>query len=94
MITKPRAIIEQRLSLKFFLGLLRSYFGIALFVAGLLIVSGFGFVASIRAPIVLLVISFVGLVIWLAILNSERSISFPEALGIGLSLGLIVCALA
>jgi len=94
VITKLRAIIEQKLSLKFFLGLLRSYFGIALFIAGLLIVSGFGFVASIRAPIVLLVISFVGLVIWLAILDSERSISFPEALGIGLSLGLIVCALA
>jgi len=74
--------------------LVESILAILLLVSGLSYFSGFGFVTSLRTSVVLLSIGFVGLVIWLAVLNSERSISFPEALGIGLSLGLIVCALA
>jgi len=90
----PKAAKRQELLRGGFQSFLQSYFAITLLILGLLIVSDFEFLTSLRVTVVVLSISFVGLVIWLVVVRSERSISFPEALGMGLSLGLIACALA
>ena len=68
------------------------YLTFGVIVAGFLISSDVDFFTSIRTVAVLIAISSAGLVIWLATLRSDRQIYFPEAISMGLALGLAASA--
>ena len=68
------------------------YLTFGVIVAGFLISSDVDFFTSIRTVAVLIAISLSGLVIWLATLRSDRKIYFPEAISMGLALGLAASA--
>jgi hypothetical protein len=71
-----------------------SYLTFGVIVVGFLISSEVELFTSIRTAAVLTAISSSGLVIWLATLRSDRQIYFPEAISMGLALGLATSATA
>ncbi len=68
------------------------YFSIALVVSTLLILSEVSLLTSLRASVVIISISTTGLIAWLLVMREDRKIMFPEAIGMGLAIGFILCA--
>ena len=65
---------------------------IAFAICTLLILSDVNLLTSIRTSLVIIAISSTGLVFWLLLLREHRDILFPEAIGMGLAIGFILCA--
>ncbi len=68
------------------------YFSIALVVSTLLILSDVSLLTSLRTSVVIISISTTGLIAWLLVMREDRKIMFPEAIGMGLAVGFILCA--
>ena len=68
------------------------YLSIALVVGTLLILSDVSLLASLRTSLVIISISTTGLIAWLLVMREDRKILFPEAIGMGLAIGFILCA--
>ena len=68
------------------------YFSIALVVSTLLTLSDVDLLTSLRTSLVIVSISTTGLIAWLLLMREDRKILFPEAIGMGLAIGFILCA--
>jgi hypothetical protein len=68
------------------------YFSIALVVSTLLILSDVSLLTSLRTSVVVISISTTGLIAWLLVMREDRKILFPEAIGMGLAIGFILCS--
>lgn len=68
------------------------HLSIAVAICALLILSNVSPITSVRTSLVIIAISSTGLIFWLLMLREDREILFPEALGMGLALGFILCA--
>ena len=68
------------------------YFTIALVVSTLLILSNVSLLTSLRTSVVIILISTTGLITWLLVMREDRKILFPEAIGMGLAIGFILCS--
>lgn len=68
------------------------HLSIAVAICALLILSNVSPQTSVRTSLVIIAISSTGLVFWLLILREDREILFPEAIGMGLAIGFILCA--
>ena len=68
------------------------YFSVALVVSTLLILSDVDLMTSLRTSLIIISISITGLIAWLLAMREDRKILFPEAIGMGLAIGFILCA--
>ena len=68
------------------------YLSIALVVSTLLTLSDVDLLTSLRTSLVIVSISTTGLIAWLLLMREDRKILFPEAIGMGLAIGFILCA--
>ena len=68
------------------------YLSIALVVSTLLTLSDVDLLTSLRTSLVIVSISTTGLIAWLLLVREDRKILFPEAIGMGLAIGFILCA--
>ncbi|MEI8024272.1 MAG: hypothetical protein WCH63_08795, partial [Actinomycetota bacterium] len=68
------------------------YFSVALVVITLLVLSDVSFLTSLRTSLVITSISTSGLIAWLLVMREARKVLFPEAIGMGLAVGFILCA--
>ena len=68
------------------------YLSVALVVSTLLTLSDVDLLTSLRASLVIVSISTTGLIAWLLLMREDRKILFPEAIGMGLAIGFILCA--
>jgi len=70
------------------------HLSIAVAICALLILSDVSPLTSVRTSLVIIAISSTGLVFWLLMLRKDREILFPEAIGMGLAIGFILCAVS
>ena len=68
------------------------YLSIALVVSTLLMLSDESLFTGLRTSLVIVSISTTGLIAWLLLMRENRKILFPEAIGMGLAIGFILCA--
>ena len=68
------------------------YLSIALVISTLLMLSDVNLLTGIRTSLVIISISTTGLIAWLLLMREDRKILFPEAIGMGLAIGFILCA--
>ena len=68
------------------------YLSVALVVSTLLTLSDVDLLTSLRTSLVIVSISTTGLIAWLLLVREDRKILFPEAIGMGLAIGFILCA--
>ena len=85
-----QSVINNSSSLR--LNSILCHLSIAAAISTLLILSDVSPIASIRTSLVIIAISSTGLVFWLLLLREHREILFPEAIGMGLAIGFILCA--
>lgn len=69
-----------------------SYLSVCVAIATLLLLSEVTLWTSLRTSAVIIFISSTGLIVWLSVLKQDREILFPEAIGMGLALGFLLCA--
>ena len=68
------------------------YLSIALVVSTLLTLSDVDLLTSLRTSLVIIAFATTGLIAWLLLMREDRKILFPEAIGMGLAIGFILCA--
>ena len=82
--------LNNSLSLR--LNSMLGHLSIAVAICALLILSNVSPLTSVRTSLVIIAISSTGLIFWLLMLREDREILFPEAIGMGLAIGFILCA--